>query len=300
MKTTFVYAALAASFLTPAALAHGGTKPRIDDHAPIGVMGDHYHKKGEWMAALRVMTMGMNDPTNTMTGPQEMDSTMVMMGGMYAPSDRLTFSAGIAYREKDMTMRMMSTDMTRSASGVGDLKLNAITPLFNDGHRRLLLTLGVNIPVGETGDTDTMGNLLPLKMQAGTGSWGLLPKVTFSQFEDGWSFGFQASASVWLDETATGEKAGDSWTISGWSSVTVTDRVSLSARLAYEDYSAWRATSPLSGGARNRLRGFIGTNLYVVGTHRLGIELGFPITEDRGTNNLGTGTSLMLGWQKAF
>lgn len=33
------------------------TANRPDGHAPIGIMGDHYHKKGEWMLSYRMMTM---------------------------------------------------------------------------------------------------------------------------------------------------------------------------------------------------------------------------------------------------
>lgn len=32
---------------------------RADGHAPIGVMGDHVHHKGEWMASYRYMNMNM-------------------------------------------------------------------------------------------------------------------------------------------------------------------------------------------------------------------------------------------------
>ena len=32
---------------------------RPDGHAPIGVMGDHMHKKGEYMMSYRYMTMNM-------------------------------------------------------------------------------------------------------------------------------------------------------------------------------------------------------------------------------------------------
>ena len=32
---------------------------RADYHAPIMVMGDHYHKEGDWMVSQRYMTMSM-------------------------------------------------------------------------------------------------------------------------------------------------------------------------------------------------------------------------------------------------
>ena len=43
---------------------------RAIDHAPIGVMGDHYHGKGEWMVSLRHMRMSMagnRDGTSDLT-----------------------------------------------------------------------------------------------------------------------------------------------------------------------------------------------------------------------------------------
>ena len=37
------------------------TSARPDGHAPISVMGDHYHKKGEFMFSYRFMPMWMED-----------------------------------------------------------------------------------------------------------------------------------------------------------------------------------------------------------------------------------------------
>ena len=40
---------------------HHHAKNRPDAHAPIGVMLDHMHKKGEWMVSYRYMTMSMKN-----------------------------------------------------------------------------------------------------------------------------------------------------------------------------------------------------------------------------------------------
>ena len=37
---------------------------RVDSHAPIGVMADHSHKKGESMVSIRTMPMTMTDSYN--------------------------------------------------------------------------------------------------------------------------------------------------------------------------------------------------------------------------------------------
>ena len=39
----------------------GNTGSRAIDHAPLGVMGDHLHKKGEWMFSFRYIEMRMKD-----------------------------------------------------------------------------------------------------------------------------------------------------------------------------------------------------------------------------------------------
>lgn len=300
MKKFVFSAAFVAAFSAQPVAAHDGEKPRIDDHAPIGVMADHYHKKGEWMASARWMSMGMGDPANTMMGPQEMDGNMVMIGGMYAPSDKLTIAAGISYVDRSMEMVMMGHEIERSADGIGDMRVMAITPVFDDGNQRLLFSIGGSIPTGDTSETDAMGNLVPLTMQPGNGGWSIRPGATYSLFGDGWSFGLQAAGTFWLDGDDTGAKAGDSWHLTGWGSLTVNDRFSLSGRLAYEDMNRWRGVPAFAGSPRERLRGFVGANFYVVGTHRLGIEVGLPLSESRGANNLETGTTVIVGWQKSF
>ena len=42
---------------------NAGTRP--DSHAPIGIMGDHYHKTGEIMLSYRCMHMSMAGNRNT-------------------------------------------------------------------------------------------------------------------------------------------------------------------------------------------------------------------------------------------
>ena len=59
---THVFGALAATAcvtVSTPALADEGHELDSLDHAPIGVMGDHRHKKGEWMVSYRLMHMDM-------------------------------------------------------------------------------------------------------------------------------------------------------------------------------------------------------------------------------------------------
>jgi len=304
MKKTFFAGVASATALltivTTPALADGDHKHRIDDHAPIGVMADHFHKKGEVMASLRWMGMNMGDPINTAMGPQSMDMNMVMAGVMYAPSDKLTLAAMLNYSDTSMDMIMMGNEVEMGASEIGDLRLNAIIPIMKKENSRFHVTLGASVPLGDTAEVNPMGARMALTMQPGTGSWGFTPSATYSQFMEGWSFGAQANAKIWVDDNNQGERMGDSFELTSWAAVPVSENVSLSARLSYVDRSAVKGSAAvLLTDEREVLNGLVGAN-FLVGGHRLAVEAGLPLWQDRGLNALDVGFNLMVGWQKAF
>jgi len=115
-----VLVGLAGLLTSTAANAHEGwTAGRPDGHAPIGVMGDHVHKKGEWMASYRYMAMSMSDLYDGHTeitvddvlqdyrmAPVEMDMSMHMFGAMYALSDSVTAMVMVPWISNSMTMTM--------------------------------------------------------------------------------------------------------------------------------------------------------------------------------------------------
>ena len=95
------------------------------EHAPIGVMGDHFHKSGESMLSVRYGYMSMrgnrfegtaisNEDVKVMPNPlsamppklsivpQNMTMSMAMIGGMYAPSDSVTLMLMGMFMSKDM------------------------------------------------------------------------------------------------------------------------------------------------------------------------------------------------------
>jgi len=294
------FAAASAAALSMSASADDVYNARVDDHAPIGVMGDHFHKKGETMYSLRAMFMEMGSPLNTAAGPQSMSKAMYMAGMMYAPSDKVTFAASLKYSDSSMDMLMMGHEMEAGASDIADAGFSAIIPVYQHHDRRLLVRLGTSIPVGATGKQDDMGNRLNLGMQPGTGSWGFTPSITYSQFLEGWSYGLQANARIWLDDNSYGERVGDTLTFTSWAALKVKDAISVSTRLAYSDMAATTGLAvPATGDARQTLTGFAGINTLVKG-HRFALEAGVPLWQDQGLNALKSEFLLVIGWQKAF
>ena len=63
------------------------TPNRPDGHAPINVMGDHYHNKGEWMFSYRIMSMGME---GARSGTKDLSLNTIHQNYMVAPQKRLT------------------------------------------------------------------------------------------------------------------------------------------------------------------------------------------------------------------
>ena len=170
---------------------------RADSHAPIGVMGDHMHKKGEWMFSYRFMTMDMagnlkgtksidpetivtteSNPFSGMAGmpptlrivPLSMRMDMHMLGMMYAPSDRVTLMMMANYVDKSMNhvtyMGGAGTtelgNFRTSTSGWGDTSVSGLISFPHQGAINAHAILGVSIPTGSTDQTEQI--LTPMNM----------------------------------------------------------------------------------------------------------------------------------------
>lgn len=184
-------AALCTSLSVSAHEGDGGQVTYASDHAPIGVMADHRHKRGEWMLSYRFMHMDMSgnrdgseglSPEDIVTGtanpfanppmmpptlrvvPTEMPMQMHMVGGMYGLTDRVTLMAMGSYLTREMDhitfQGPMGTtrlgEFTTETSGIGDTTIGAIIGL-DDGHyehRQINLGLALSLPTGAIDETD--------------------------------------------------------------------------------------------------------------------------------------------------
>jgi len=181
-------------------LAQENSSPvaRPDAHAPIGVMGDHLHKKGEFMLSYRFMNMKMEDnrdgtddltpetivttvpnrffgmpmqPPTLRVVPTSMTMQMHMFGMMYAPADWITVMAMVMLvnREMDhitfqggMGTTQLGTFTTKS-SGFGDTRLTALIKLLDSENHKLHFNAGVSFPTGSITEQDEI--LTPMNMR---------------------------------------------------------------------------------------------------------------------------------------
>ncbi|WP_051687281.1 hypothetical protein [Microbulbifer sp. HZ11] len=254
------------------ALSHDSTLPVYlpESHAPAGIMADHLHRQGEWMLGYRYMRetfsglySGSQKTSTAAAGhagyamvPTGMTMEMHMLDIMYAVSDSLTLMFMPQTMSMDMTMAMTGTghdhtggmdamnamggmnhDMTMHAShshGTGDTVFAGLFRLADTGNYKLHGTLGVSAPTGDVNLKNADGTYVHYGMQLGSGTWDLMPSLTYTGGHERLSWGAQTSARLPLqDENDSGFSFGERYGATAWSAYRLADWVSVSARLGY-------------------------------------------------------------------
>lgn len=244
--------------------------PTALSHAPIGVMGDHLHDRGEFMLSYRYTYMAMagnrigtdtvspaeiattlpnvNAPPTLRVVPLEMPMQMHMIGAMYAPTDRLTLMAMGMVMTREMEHQtyqgMMGANelgrFTTEVSGFGDTSVSGLVRLFERDHLSAHLNLGISLPTGSIDETDTVLTpmnttpemRLPYAMQLGSGTLDLKPGITIvNRTHDGrFGGGAQATATLRSGDNDEGYTLGDVQELTGWGQFAPAPSLALSLR----------------------------------------------------------------------
>lgn len=303
--------------------------PRADSHAPIGVMGDHTHSKGEFMFSARTMFMRMEQNfmgTNAISDqqvnqgfgivPTDMDMQMHMLGLMYAPSDRVTLMAMVSYVEMSMNHRYginFDQFFKTESSGWGDASLSALVNLWHNDYTSVHAGFGLILPTAKTDETDFIDPMngvrrLPYPMQLGSGSWGFAPSLTYNNQQPTWSYGAQASAKFLLDDNSQGYRLGDRYEATTWIAKPLNENFSASLRAKFVTWGDIDGSDPLIIGSvpttRTDLRGgskfdlSVGANFFEIDNGlRAGLEVGKTLWQDLDGPQLGSDYWVSLGLQ---
>jgi hypothetical protein len=332
MKKLLLSTALICAATMPnSAIAHEEHGVRADAHAPIGVMRDHVHGQGEVMLSYRYQYMHMDGNRDGdssvstqdvlddfMVAPTSMPMHMHMVGAMYGLTDNLTIGAMTGFMEKEMDhVRRNGTQFDEDNQGITDTKVNGLYEFYNDGKHRLQFNAGISLPTGSINDRKSNGTIFAYPMQMGSGTYDLLPGISYSGLSENWSWGSQANSVVRLGRNDRGYTLGNRYQLTAWGARNINDALSVSLRL---DGHAWEnidgrerelqgpnfmAPPPnpdLQGG--ERLEALVGLNFIVpkgpLKGNRLAAEFGAPIYERLDGPRLETDYTVTLGWQYAF
>ena len=248
----FIAAVLVLLFTENTFAQYTGSRP--DGHAPIGVMGDHTHGKGEFMVSYRYMFMAMEgsrlgsdsiadadvvspDGQNFLITPTSMPMQMHMLGLMYAPTSRITLMAMLPFTSSSMDHMMRNgNEFSTSSSGLGDVSLGALVQLSKGENNRVHANFGLRFPTGSIDQKDVVPAsapdkaVLPYPMQLGSGTFDLEPGITYLQQAGDNSFGAQAKYLFRLGENAQDYTLGSKIKLSAWGARALTEFLSLSLR----------------------------------------------------------------------
>jgi hypothetical protein len=245
--------------------AHGGHGEHRSV-APAGVMLDHTLDAGELMVGYRYTWSGQTgsmlhgsssagdaavlaagcEGNACRTVPQQMDMHMHMLELGWAPTERLTLMAMPQFVDMTMELRPLAGAAPdvhgahdHTTGGLGDLPLFALVRLFQGETHRLHAGLGVSIP---TGDIDL--NLrrthqeergrIHYGMQLGSGTWDLLPSLTYTGGLASWVWGGQVGGAKRLErENASGYALGDAFHATLWGGRRLNEWLTVSLRGVY-------------------------------------------------------------------
>lgn len=224
---------------------------RPDGHAPIPIMGDHMHGKGEWMFSYRFMYMNMenlkqgteevdfdNALANYMVTPTKMPMKMHMLGFMYAPTEHVTLMlmTDVTNMSMDHITRMGGM-FTTKVSGIGDVSVSGLIRFFNKNKRTMHAQLGLSIPTGSISEKDVTPAsapnevALPYPMQLGSGTFDAKLALTYLWQGETFSYGAQLQSTLRLGKNDRDFSYGDRFGLNNWLGIKATNWLSFSARV---------------------------------------------------------------------
>ncbi len=265
-----------------------------------------------------------NNLGNYMNAPISMKMNMHMFGGMYAPSDNLTYMIMTSYQEKVMIQQRMpmagGSRFNVNSSGFGDTRISTLINIFNKDLTKTHIGTGLSLPTGSIDQRDitpaSSNTRLGYSMQNGTGTYDALFFLNninkFGKLKIGEQFLYKKALS---GNNSKNYKYGDVFELNLWSSYRWIDNVSSSIRINYNYHKKMNGSdnemnprmSPAMDShnkGHNKINLGFGVNLVntskIFKNHRIGIEGTFPIYQNLRGLQMQETFRFMVGWQYAL
>ena len=243
--------------------------------APSGVMLAHAAGAGEVMVGLRQTVLRQGGPlregrraldddeviaracgeTPCAAAPTRMAMRMQMLELMVGLNERVSLMLMPQAVRMVMDSRLLAGAVASDPSlhighhestGLGDTQLHAVLKLWQAPGSRALVGLGVSAPTGDSGLRHRRSHqqdprAMDYGMQTGSGTWDLLPSVTWQRQVGDWAWGAQGSAVVRGESrNRQGYALGHQWQASGWLSRQIGADLSASLRGVMSEEGAMR------------------------------------------------------------
>ncbi len=154
----------------------------------------------------------------------------------YAPTDDLTMLFQLPFEHSQLDyLQSNGGSYTTSFTNPGDISITGLYALYRRPGQQIHLNLGLNIPVGfmdylNVQPSPVVPNL-PYVIRTSSGSYGLLPGLTYRGQNELWTWGAQATGTVPFGLNRLNYELGNSADVTAWLSRRWTPRWATSARL---------------------------------------------------------------------
>ena len=303
---------------------------RPDGHAPISVMGEHYHKKGEVMISYRYMPMWMDGNLSSsnsisnedvlqsyMVVPKTMSMNMHMLGIMYAPTNNITLMVMGNHVANSMNLSTrMGVDFTTTSSGIGDLSFSGLVKILNKNRQSIHANVGLSIPTGnidQRDNTPMMDNAqLAYPMQVGSGTFDPFFGATYLGQSNRISWGFQSLFKARIGTNTEEYALGNKLNTVAWGAIKASEKFSFSTSISYYYLEEIKGADPdlnpammplfsAINSGRNQLDIGLGSNFYMpngaLKNLRVGIEVKYPLLQAVNGVQMKTTLTGMIGLQ---
>ena len=262
--------------------------------------------------------------------PTNMEMDMNMFGAMYMASPKFQVMAMLPYITKSMDHltfaggagpAVLGGFNTRS-SGIGDIKIIGRYSVLNQGPGKLRFDLGLSLPTGSITETGTVLTptgatptvRLPYSMQLGSGTFDLLPGLSYSLSNGAVEWGGDVNGVIRLGSNDEGYSLGDEATVGIWARFKTGPSVTLSGRIEAKTVGRIDGIDPLIVGPNQTadplnyggetvtiLAGaeFTGQKGAFKG-QTFSIQAGVPIFQDLNGPQVETDWIVSAGWRKGF
>ncbi len=310
-------------------LTQGIDLARPDGIAPIGVRGDHTLHAGQMLFSVRYDQESFDD---TFVSSHRVSTASVLAGFPFAPR-RLFQNRETALIEygatEDFTLLMTlpfqhsrldyldtgGGSSSTSFTNPGDITITGLYVLYRRPGQQLHLNFGLSAPTGfldsQTDQPSPTFPNLPYVIRTSSGTYDLLPGLTYRGQNEFWTWGAQTTGAVHLGLNRASYELGDQADMTAWLSRRFTQRWGASARIDGQSWGNVRGADPrlntslsptnrpdMQGGSR--LNMLFGINYFLPAERTPGqqfsIEVGVPLFQSLDGPQLGLDWTLITGW----
>jgi hypothetical protein len=182
--------------------------------------------------------------------PNEIKQCAHVLEITYEATEDMSIVALFPYiRQSTKHVRRTGDPFTIDSSGVGDIVVQLTKTLAVKDQHHLTFNGGLSLPTGsidERGDTPRGKNSqLPYTMQIGSGTFDLIPGLTYSGHEDAYDWGGQVKITARLGRNGRDYSLGDRLLLTAWLKAQATQSFSGIFKIAYQHWDKIQGADPV-------------------------------------------------------